>query len=50
MNATMPPVVSWPSPTASAPSSSTIPMAALGARSRLAQNVPRSRALLTWVW
>ena len=49
MNATSPPRVSSWRPVAIAPSSSSSPISAFGIRSRPAQNVPRSRALRTWV-
>jgi hypothetical protein len=50
MKATRPPSVSSPRLVAMPPSSSSTPITTLGIRSRKAQNEPRRRALLTWVW
>jgi hypothetical protein len=50
MKATRPPTVSAWRLVAMAPNSSSRPMTTLGIRSRNAQNEPRRRALLTWVW
>ncbi len=48
-NATSPPVVRLPLPTASAPISRIAAIVTLGTRSRLAQNAPRRRAFATCV-